>query len=458
MAGGGSPPRTRGALELRADQWTFARRVALPVQEFLHVAWIGSGVLLLAAIVALVWANGPWAPSYHHLWETVLTLDVGFLRISMDLHHWINDGLMAVFFFVVGLEIKRELLHGNLSEPRKAALPAFAALGGMVVPAGIYFALNPQGEASAGWGIPMATDIAFAVGVLGLLGRRIPPQIRVFLLALAIVDDLGAIMVIAVFYTASISTTAIAQALMLVVVMVLMRRLGIRNVLAYAVVGFLFWAAVLESGIHATLAGVVLGILTPSRPYVGPGEFDAAAEQLLSRYRDAVAREDHDDAQATLGHLEELTMGTEAPLERLERRFLPWSAYLVLPVFALANAGVELAPAALASAMGSRVTLGVVLGLVVGKLVGVSAFAWLSVVSGLASLPDRVRWSHVVGTSLLAGVGFTVSLFITGLAFTDPGTIAEAKVGILVASLTAGIVGFLVLRLVGGEYHGEPTD
>lgn len=444
-------PRRRGSLELRADRIDFTGRVYLPVQQFVQVEWVGSVLLFMAAVVALLWANSPWVGAYHHLWETHLVLDLGIFRIDESLHHWINDGLMAIFFFVVGLEIKRELLHGNLSSPRQAALPAVAALGGMVVPALIYWSLNPSGPASTGWGIPMATDIAFALGVLGLLGRSIPSELRVFLLALAIVDDLGAILVIAVFYTSEISMQALVFAGGFIGVLVAMWKMGVRSWMAYAPVAFLFWASVLESGVHATVAGVVLGGLTPSRTMVDPDEFDDIAPDLLERYQVARAQKEQPEAEATLGKLSALISGTEAPLEALERKFHPLSAYLVLPVFALANSGVELTGEAVSAALTSTVSLGIAAGLVGGKLVGVVLASWLAVKTGLATLPPRVRWIHIAGVALLAGIGFTVALFITQLAFDDPVLVDQGKIGILAASVTAGIIGYLFLKLAPTE-------
>lgn len=439
--------RGRAGLEVRADQARFTRKVYLPLQTFIKVEWVGSVLLLLAAVTALAWANSPWADAYHHLWEITLTLDLAFLRLEHDLHHWVNDGLMAVFFFVVGLEIKRELLHGDLSSPKRAALPIVAAVGGMAVPAALYVALNPSGPGATGWGIPMATDIAFALGVLGLLGRRLPSRLRVFLLALAIVDDLGAILVIAVFYTAELAPAALGVAALLVGLVLAMRAAGVRSVLAYAFVGFFVWAAVHESGVHATLAGVLLGVLTPSKPLVRRDDFAAEAEPVFQRFRSAVEAGDHDTTEGALGRLEELTVGTESPLERLERRVHPWSAYLVLPLFALANSGVELSGPAIRAAADSSVTLGIALGLVLGKLLGVTGASWLAVRAGLATLPEGVRWVHVAGAGLLAGIGFTVALFITQLAFVDPELVAQGKIGILGASLLAGVGGYLLLRL-----------
>jgi len=438
--------RTRGRLHVRAEKSVFTRRFYLPAYEFIRIEWVGSALLLAAAVLALALANSPWSEAFHHLWETYLTLDLGVLQVRETLHHWINDGLMAVFFFVVGLEIKREVLHGKLSDPRQAALPGLVAVGGMVVPALIYWGMNPGGPAAAGWGVPMATDIAFALGVLGLLGRRVPSELRLFLLALAIVDDLGAILVIAVFYTSGLDLQALGIAGVLVIGIIVMQRAGVRAVGAYALVAFLLWVAVLQSGVHATLAGVVLGALTPSVPRIKTEDFQEAGEALLTRMRNAVAEGRHDEVEAALGTLEELTTETEAPLERMERLCHPWSSYVVLPLFALANAGVSLSGEAVAGAVSSPVTLGVVLGLLLGKVVGVTGGAWLVVKTGLTTLPRGVSWKHVTGAGLLAGIGFTVALFIAQLAFVDPVMVEEAKIGILTASVVAGIGGYLLLR------------
>jgi NhaA family Na+:H+ antiporter len=425
-----------------------ARDLHLPVQEFLRTEGIGSAVLLGAAVLALVIANSPASDAFHAFWDTKVTLDLAVVEISKSLHHWVNDGLMALFFFVVGLEIKRELLHGHLSDRRKAALPIFAAVGGMAGPALIYFALNAGGEAVRGWGIPMATDIAFAVGVLGLLGRGLPAQLRVFLLALAIVDDLGAILVIAVFYTEQLAPAALGAGALVLGFIALLRALGVRSTLAYVVPGFFFWVAILESGVHATVAGVVLGLLTPAgRDYDGETAL-TEGRSLLDRLQAAIGRGDHDDAQGTLGQLEELIEGTESPLERLERKLHPWTAFVVLPLFALVNAGVAVSGEALAAALASPIALGIAAGLVLGKLSGIVGASWIAVRTGVAVLPDGVDWRHITGVSLLAGIGFTVSLFITELAFTDAAMIDTAKLAILLTSAVAGAAGFLVLKRV----------
>jgi NhaA family Na+:H+ antiporter len=382
----------------------------------------------------------------HRFWELQAGVDLAVVQVSKSLHHWVNDGLMALFFLVVGLEIKREVLHGNLADRQRAALPAVAALGGMVGPALLYAIVNLGGAGARGWGIPMATDIAFALGVLGLLGRRLPGQLRVFLLALAIVDDLGAILVIAFFYSGGIAPGALGVGAAVLAVILAARKLGVRSLFAYGILGFLFWVAILESGLHATLAGVVLGLLTPSRHDYDDDTALTESRGLLDRFAGALRRGDHNDAEATLGRLEEVVVGTESPLERLERRVHPWTAFVVLPLFALANAGVHITGEGVAAAATSPVALGIVGGLIVGKMAGIVGASWLAVRLGIASLPTGVGWRHISGVSLLAGIGFTVSLFITELAFADAATVEAAKLAILVASAVAGGLGYLILR------------
>ena len=376
------------------------------LQDFFETEAAGGIVLLAAAVVALVWVNSPFAGSYHHLWETELSFRVGGFRLEEDLRHWVNEALMAIFFLVVGLEIKRELVTGELRTWRHASLPAIAALGGMVVPALLYLAVAGGGPGRDGWGIPMATDIAFALGVLALLGRRVPTGLKLFLLALAIVDDIGAIVVIAVFYAADVQPLALAVAVALVGVVVVLRIIRVAALPVYVVLGAAVWLATFRSGVHATIAGVVLGLLAPAR--------------------------------AT-------TPDATPPAERLEQTLHPFSSLVIVPVFALANAGVALDAGALGDAAGRGVALGVGVGLVVGKLVGVSLGALVAVRLGLGTLPDGVGWRHVVGAAGLAGIGFTVSLFVTDLAFADPGLQSAAKVGILAASALASVIGVLVL-------------
>lgn len=432
-----------------------AERYIRPASEFVSTEALGGIVLLLATAAALVWANSPWDHRYFELWETTLSLDLDVVSFHASLGHAVNDGLMAVFFFVVGLEIKRELVHGELAAPRKAALPVAAALGGMAIPALIYLALNGAGPNRDGWGIPMATDVAFAMGVLALLGRRAPLSLKVFLLALAIVDDLGAILVIAVFYTDSIAWGALAWAAGLGLTVLALGRFGIRNTNLYIVLGLCFWAAVFKSGIHATVAGVLLAMMTPSRPFFTARDFEASALDLLVTYRHARDRGDGEMAQQVLAQFETLSQGSESPLDRLEDRLHPWVSYLIVPIFALSNAGMVLSSDLVRDSLSSSVSVGVAAGLLLGKPLGILGASYLAVKLGWAELPANANFGHVLGLGLVAGIGFTVSLFITGLAFTDPVVTDEARLGIFAASAVAGLVGFFWLWLAPGEPEAE---
>ena len=427
-----------------------ARAVGRPVRNFLRIEAAGGLLLLAATVAALVWVNSPWSGTYHEILETHITLEIGdLIRLDEPIEAWINDALMAVFFFVVGLEIKRELVVGELREPRAAALPAIAAVGGMVVPALIYVAFNSSGAAAGGWGIPMATDIAFAVGVVSLLGSRVPSAMKVFLLTLAIVDDIGAIAVIAIFYTSDLSTGWLLVAVAAILVVVGMRVARIWWIPAYVAVGAFVWLAVFESGIHATIAGVALGLLTPARPLKGPSEGED--KHVMSALRgEANARTVR---RANFELKEQVSV-----VERLEDVLHPFSSYIIIPIFALANAGIELSTDTIAAAATSPVTLGVAAGLVVGKLAGVSVATFIAVKSGVASLPRGANWTHVIGLSAMAGIGFTVSLFITGLAFDDPLIADEAKIGILAASAIAAVIGVLVLLRTEEVIEFEPDD
>ena len=415
------------------------------LERFVHNETSGSVLLFGATVAALIWANSPWSASYFALWKLPLSLGRRPL-LSMDLHHWIDDGLMALFFLVVGLEIKREIVKGELASIRQAALPIMAALGGMVLPALLYFTLNRSGLGARGWGIPMATDIGFAMGVLALLGKRIPSSLRVFMLALAIVDDVGAILVIAFFYTPTISLPALAAAggLLALLIVLAMRQAPIS---LYVVVGFFFWAAVLSSGVHATIAGVILGLIAPIKPKFRPEELAEGAEPLLMNFQAQILSKDKSSAEATLSALDQLLRGTDSIAERLERTLHPWVCFLVLPLFALASAGVPLSSEQLQSAFSSPIALGVFLGLVVGKVAGITAFSFLAVKSKIAGMADGLTWAGITGVGILSGVGFTVALFISGLSFGDESLVATAKVAVLAASLAAGGLGYLYLRL-----------
>ena len=371
------------------------------VRRFLATEAAGGVVLLVAAVVSLLLANSPWHAGWESLWETGATVEVGRWSISEDLRHWVNDGLMAVFFFVVGLEIKRELVLGELRDRRAAAIPALAALGGMVVPALVFLLFTAGTAGSRGWGIPMATDIAFAVGVLAVLGRRVPASLKLFLLTLAIVDDIGAILVIAVFYSAGIEPLALLVAAALLVGVVLVHRAGVHVAAVHLSLGVAVWVAVFQSGVHATIAGVALGLVTPARR-----------------------------------------------ADELEHDLHPVSSFLVIPVFALANAGVRIEGDALGAAGAGRLVAGVALGLVVGKVLGITGATWLAVRLGIGRLPSGARWPQVVGVAAVAGIGFTVSLFVAGLAYDDPQLVAAAKIGILGGSLVAALAGSGILLAV----------
>jgi NhaA family Na+:H+ antiporter len=408
-------------------------RLPAPLAEFLHLEAAGGIVLVAATVVALVWANSPWQDAYQTLWSTPLDISLGSHSLDLTLQEWVNDGLMAIFFFVVGLEIKRELVEGELKDPRRAALPAIAAVGGMVAPALIYLAITAGGEGTNGWGIPMATDIAMAVGVLSLLGTRVRPSLKLFLLALAIVDDIGAIAVIAVFYSDDVRLDALAAAAGIIVVVALLRRVGVRPIPVYVVLGAALWLALYEAGVHPTIAGVVLGLMAPTRPL--RRQEDVRDEQLRDVSTPEAARETVVLARESV-----------SVVAWLEHLLHPWTTFAIVPLFALANAGVVLSASALSDALASRITYGVVVGLVVGKLVGISLFAWLAVRFKVGTLPDGVGWPSLVGVAAVAGIGFTVSIFVTGLAFTDPGLQDQAKIGILAASLVAGALGALLVR------------
>ncbi|MDY7102037.1 MAG: Na+/H+ antiporter NhaA [Actinomycetota bacterium] len=424
------------------SQRPLARMVARPIARFTHQEAAGGIVLLVGTAIALIWANSPWRDSYETFWHTHISIEVGSFHLDESLAHWVNDGLMAIFFFVVGLEIKREWDVGELRDRRAAMLPAVAALGGMVVPAAFFVVMNAGGPGAHGWGIPMATDIAFALGVLALLGRRVAPRLKVFLLTLAIVDDIGAILVIAIFYTEQVSFGWLALAAALVAATVVARRVRVWYLPLYGVLGAGVWLATLESGIHATIAGVVLGLLTPTSPLV--------REPTAERVNDIVGNGHGGDHHDQVSRVEQATkeLRESVPVgERLIHALHPWSSFVIVPIFALANAGIEISSDAVSGALTSAVTGGVVLGLVGGKIVGITGATWLAVRTGLGRLPEGVDWRSFTGLASLAGIGFTVSLFITGLAFEDPQIVDEAKLGVLAASALAAGIGSTIFLL-----------
>lgn len=424
-------------------------KITYPIQEFLHQQASGGILLIIATVIALAWANSPFAESYHHLWHTYVRIDVGGVGLNYSLHHWINDGLMVIFFFVVGLEIKRELLVGELSSVRKAALPIAAALGGMIFPALIYTILNLDSEGASGWGIPMATDIAFVVGILALLGKRVPLALKIFILALAIVDDLGAVLVIAIFYTSNISFTSLLIAGGFLILLIAMNRMGIRNLLIYTLVGIGLWLAFLKSGVHATVAGVLLAFTIPVASRINTKKFKNETDNLLKDFDNAG---EHGDNVLTnserLSIIDQIQNNCEkilAPLQRFEHGLHPWVAFFIMPVFALANAGVTIGDG-LGPGLAHPISIGIILGLFIGKQIGIFSFSYLAVKLKLASVPEGVSWLKIYAASILAGIGFTMSLFIANLAFTSPELLDIAKVGILSGSLISGIVGFIILR------------
>ncbi len=425
------------------------RTVVRPIQRFFVLEAAGGVVMLLAAVVAIVWANSPASDSYFELWSTPLSVELGhLLHVDLTLQGWVNDAAMTVFFFLVGIEIKREIVHGNLRDPRAITLPIIAALGGMVVPAAIYTAFTAGEPGSNGWGIPMATDIAFAVGVVSLLGNRVPLAAKIFLLTLAVADDIGAILVIAVFYTSDLSFGWLLVALGTIAGAAVMRRGDIQALAPYLVVGTIAWFALHESGVHATLVGVALGLLTPAWPLRSPMRYPEEVRSIVAPMDHPLAdreltQEEFEENEEHIAEVVRLSQYSTSPLGRLERALTPWVAYAIVPTFALANAGVALSSEALAA---DPVTLGVGLGLLVGKTVGVFGASFLAIKLGVARLPAGATFRHILGLAMIAGIGFTVALFVTNISLTEPALADSAKVGILAGSLVAGLLGYGVLR------------
>ena len=433
---------------------TTADRLLSPFHRFMRFEAAGGVLLILCALSAMVWANSGWAASYNELfYQNKVTVGFGDWALSKPFILWINDLLMAVFFLLVGLEIKREVLVGELQSPRKAALPIAAAIGGMAIP-GLVYALVNMGQGSmSGWGVPMATDIAFALGVLALCGSRVPLSVRVFLTSLAIVDDLGALLVIAVFYTEKIGVTYLGYAGGLLMLMAILNAIGVRRVLVYMLLGLVVWYFVLKSGVHATIAGVLVAMTIPAKTRVDQARYSGFVRSMLERF-DADSKGSERSwttgrQQSAVLAIEDAGHKVETPVRRLEHSLIPWVAFLILPVFALANAGVPVSGGgedeAAASVWSSRALWGVVLGLLVGKPVGVFGFAWLAHKMGIGVLPEGASWRHVFGAAWLSGIGFTMALFIANLAFQSETDLDAAKLGVLGASVIAGIVGFAIL-------------
>ena len=376
-------------------------------KDFLRSGQIGGVILIICVIISLIIANTGWSEGFNKLLATEIGYRSSNISLNYSVSLWINDGLMAIFFLLVGLEIKREVLEGELSTPKKAAMPIFAAFGGMLVPAFIYFLLNASTPTSAGWGIPMATDIAFALGVLSLLGKRVPTSLKIFLAALAIADDLGAILVIAVFYTEDLHWDQLLYSAGIIVMLIVLNRFGVKKLVFYIIPGIFLWYFIHHSGIHATIAGVLLALTIPTNP-----------------------------------------LRETSPLESLEHAIVRPVNFIIMPIFALANTNIRFEPEMI-EGLTSPLGLGIILGLLVGKPIGITLFSWLSVKAGLSSLPSKSTWKHIMGLGLLAGIGFTMSIFIGLLSFSDPFFQVEAKFSILIASVTAGISGFTVLNLLG---------
>ncbi|MFN6943552.1 MAG: Na+/H+ antiporter NhaA [Cytophagaceae bacterium] len=428
------------------------RYIVDPIEHFIHKQTSTGIVLLFATILALVVANSPLAENYHALWKETFTIGFENFRLKKDMSHWINDGLMAVFFFVVGLELKREIIAGELARPKEAMLPIFAAIGGMVAPALIFIMLNDGSLTEKGWGIPMATDIAFALGILYILGDRVPFGLKVFLTALAIVDDLGAVLVVAIFYTSEISMVNLGIGVLIMGIMLTANYMGVRNTTFYAIFGIGgLWLAFLLSGVHATIAAVLAAFTIPADMKIDTSLFARKTRLLLHKITRKITTNPggrhrilNKHELEALSKLQHLTKDAHTPLQRLEHALHPLVGFVILPIFAFSNAGVTVSDNFFADLM-SPLALGIIMGLMFGKLIGIALLSKLVVFLKLSSLPRNVTWRHIYGVALLAGVGFTMSLFITDLAFLDEQVVNQAKIGVLTASTLSGILGYLIL-------------
>jgi len=432
-------------------------KVMTPLEEFIHKETTSGFLLMACTVIALAIVNLGFNESYQHVLHAPVGLSIGSWVLEKTLHHWINDGLMALFFFVVGLEIKREVIVGELSDIRQASLPIIAAIGGMVIPALAYSAINSEVDAANGWGIPMATDIAFAVGVLVLLGKRVPKALLTFLVALAIVDDLGAVVVIALFYTDTIYWSPLGIAAGLFVLLILMNIFGIRKPLPYFLIGLLLWLAMLKSGVHATLAGVLTALTIPASPKFEPNQFSKLVRRMLDKFdlchKPGMSIMRNEEQRSILQTLENGVHMVETPLQRLEHSMHTPVAFLIIPLFALANAGVPIDFSTLGETLSHPVTLSIMTGLIFGKFIGIAGFSFLAIKLGICKLPQGVRFTQIAGVSLLAGIGFTMSIFIAELAFTGQDEyLLMAKSGILFASILAGISGYIWLYLAGKDH------
>ncbi len=419
-----------------------------PFQRFFNIEASGSILLFIATLAALVWANSVWQKYYAELWDQSFSVRINGFFLSRSFLHWINEGLMAIFFFVIGLEIKREVTIGELSAFKQGALPIIAAIGGMIVPAVIYRILANDTIAESGWGIPMATDIAFSLGVLGLLGKRVPVGLKVFLVAFAIVDDLGAVLIITIFYNTGINFNFLIIGLGLYLILILFNQLKIRNYHVYIIMGFIIWYILLRSGIHPAIAGVLIAFSIPLRRKIRIPVFKRRMNDNLNEFSGKAGNYKillNKEQLSAIDNMEDEIDKVQSPLQFLEHKLHGFVTYLVIPLFALANAGIIIKTFSVEEIFNS-LSLNVELSMVLGKLTGLAVFTWIGVKLGIAALPENIRWVHIIGLGLIGGMGFTMSLFISNLAFTDPGFLNYAKLGILTGSLISGLLGFLVLR------------
>lgn len=425
-------------------------KIATPFEHFIHAQTTTGLILMGMTIVALLLANSPLAEIYAHFFHTYINIEVGTFKLSHSIHHWINDGLMAIFFFIIGLEIKREISVGELSNIKVAILPILSAIGGMIAPALIYLSINSGTEGANGWGIPMATDIAFAISALVLLRNRVSTSLVTFLVALAIVDDLGAVVVIALFYTSDISLFWLGLAIVAFLVMVSFNRFGIHAVLPYFIVGMFMWFFMLESGVHATIAGVIAAMAIPSKPKYAPASFAEHAKKLLKDYDKYPIVKDHvmhEKQKAILQNIKDRIDAVGSPSARLEHSLHLPVSLIVIPLFALANAGIAIDFTSIGKAITEPVSFGIIAGLVIGKVIGIAGTAWLAIKLKIATLPQNTSMNQIFGVSFLGGIGFTMSIFVADLAFAgNDNLIFQAKVGILTASLTAGLIGYFWLK------------
>ncbi len=452
------PGRTpMGALFMRGER--FGHKIVKPFQSFAAIETSGGILMFLATVIALIWANSSWSDIYGHIFHLPVSIGLGEILVKRDVHFIINDGLMALFFFVVGLEIKRELLVGDLRSPRQAALPVAAAIGGVVVPALIYWILNVGGPAAKGWGIPMATDIAFVTAALTLLGRRAPAGMALFLVSLAIVDDLCAVIVIALFYSGEILVNYLIYAAPILGILAILNFLGFRSPIPYIILGLTVWILVCASGVHATVAGILVAFTIPCRSELDTHQFIESADKIMGQFDRQESRgfemKLNENNQGVIRSLEKYCLGVEPPLQRIEHALHPLVLFIIMPLFALANAGATINLNTLGNLFQAPEAMGVILGLCVGKPVGITIFSWLAVKMGIARLPKNVDFIAVVGGGLLCGIGFTMSLFVADLSFDSREILETAKLSVLVASLLAGIGGTLILAFHSGNIKKE---